>query len=155
VSSLRERIAQAMFEADERSRETVAKISRMAWSEVGDQYRANWLERADAAIAAIEASGTHVVVPVEQYDRMQGALEQIVSWSKAYPLDIFPEPDLKKARELLEAGGVTLDAVSAHCMRHVVDRVADIALAARPLDATPTDRLDPDRTDGSGVSGDD
>ena len=63
-------------------------------------------------------------------ERMQEALEQIVRWSEAYPLDIFPEPDLKKARELLEAGGITLDAVSAHCMRHVIDAVGNIAREA-------------------------
>lgn len=65
-----------------------------------------------------------------QYERMQEALDQIVSWSEAYPLDIFPEPDLEKARELLEAGGITLDAVSAHCMRHVIDGVGKIAREA-------------------------
>jgi hypothetical protein len=42
----------------------------------------------------------------------------------------FPEPDLKKARQLLEAGGMTLDAISAHCMRHVVKGVGKIAKQA-------------------------
>jgi len=65
-----------------------------------------------------------------QCERMQEALEQIVRWSEAYPLDIFPEPDLQKARELLAAGGITLDAVSAHCMRHVVDGIGKIAREA-------------------------
>ena len=98
MSSLRERVAQAMFEADERSRETVAKISRMAWSEVGDQYRANWLERADAAIAAIEASGTHVVVPVEPTEAMvKSAIAEAITVEGIYramlaarPLDVSP-----------------------------------------------------------------
>lgn len=58
------------------------------------------------------------------------ALEGIVQWSKAYPLNIFPEPDLKRVRSLLEAGGVTLDAVSASAMRHVVEGVGEIAIAA-------------------------
>ena len=65
-----------------------------------------------------------------QYERMQEALERIVQWSEAYPLDIFPEPDLAKARQLLEAGGITLDAVTAHCMRHVIDGVGKIAREA-------------------------
>jgi hypothetical protein len=63
-------------------------------------------------------------------DRYEEALQRIVSWSEAYPLDIFPEPDLKKAHELLQAGGITLDAISAHCMRHAVEGVGKIAREA-------------------------
>jgi hypothetical protein len=55
------------------------------------------------------------------------ALHRIAQWAEAYPLDIFPEPDLKRAAELLQAGGITLDSVSAHCMRHVLDGVGKIA----------------------------
>jgi hypothetical protein len=58
------------------------------------------------------------------------ALESIVRWSEAYPLEVFPEPDLVRARALLEAGGITLDAVSAYAMRHVVDGVGKIARQA-------------------------
>lgn len=58
---------------------------------------------------------------------LESALQGIVQWSEAYPLDIFPEPDLVKARALLEAGGITLDSVSAHCMRHVIEGVGKIA----------------------------
>jgi len=60
-------------------------------------------------------------------DRLQEALRRIEEWSRAYPLSVFPEPDLAKARALLEAGGMTLDAISAHAMRHVVDGVGKIA----------------------------
>lgn len=63
-------------------------------------------------------------------DGLEDALNRIVQWSEAYPIDIFPEPDLEKARSLLEAGGITLDAVSAHCMRHVVEGVGKIAREA-------------------------
>jgi hypothetical protein len=61
---------------------------------------------------------------------LREALEKIDSWSRGYPIDIFPEPDLVKARALLEAGGITLDAVSASCMRHCVERVGEIARLA-------------------------
>jgi hypothetical protein len=61
---------------------------------------------------------------------MEEALQLIVMWAEAYPLDIFPEPDWQKARALLEAGGMTLDAVSASCMRHVVEGVGEIARKA-------------------------
>ncbi len=60
-------------------------------------------------------------------DTATDALEQIDSWSKAYPLTVFPKPDLKKARVLLEAGGMTLDSLSADAMRHVVEGVGKIA----------------------------
>jgi hypothetical protein len=63
-------------------------------------------------------------------ETLEAALEEIESWSRAYPLKIFPEPDWKHATELLEAGGITMDAVSAHCMRHVVEGVGEIARAA-------------------------
>jgi hypothetical protein len=43
---------------------------------------------------------------------------------------VFPEPDWKKAKELLEAGGVSLDAISAHCMRQVIEGVGQIAREA-------------------------
>lgn len=66
----------------------------------------------------------------ERIDELEEALHRIVQWSEAYPLDIFPEPDLKKARALLEAGGITLDSISAHCMRHVVEGVGKIASSA-------------------------
>lgn len=59
------------------------------------------------------------------------AIEQIDQWAQAYPLSVFPEPDLKKARELLEAGGITLDSVSAYAMRHVITKVAEIVAPVR------------------------
>ncbi|QOG21369.1 hypothetical protein [Bradyrhizobium sp. SEMIA] len=64
---------------------------------------------------------------IERIDNLQDALQSIVAWSQAYPLEVFPEPDLKKARALLEAGGISLDSVSAHCMRHVIISVGEIA----------------------------
>lgn len=66
----------------------------------------------------------------QQVERLEDALTQIVEWSKAYPLDVFPEPDFKKAAEVLKANGMTLDAISASNMRHVVEGVGSIAKAA-------------------------
>lgn len=66
----------------------------------------------------------------ERNEQFEEALYRIYQWSRDYPIDVFPEPDLKKARALLEAGGITLDAVSAHCMRHVVTGVGEIARLA-------------------------
>jgi hypothetical protein len=66
----------------------------------------------------------------DKFDRYELALERIVQWADAYPLDIFPEPDFKRVRELLAAGGITVDAVSASCMRRVIEGVGNIAKAA-------------------------
>lgn len=59
------------------------------------------------------------VNPYARIAELETALERIVQWN--------PEPDWKKAAELLKTGGITLDAVSANCMRHVVERVGEIA----------------------------
>ena len=82
------------------------------------------LSRERAEIAAKRQRGE------AEIDRMQEALWQIDQWSRAYPLSVFPEPDFKKAAELLKAGGITLDAISASIMRHVVEGVGKIARAA-------------------------
>lgn len=69
--------------------------------------------------------------PLDMYQQriedLEEALQRIVQWSEAYPLDIFPEPDMAKARILLGYGGMTLDAISAHCMRHCVEGVGKVA----------------------------
>lgn len=67
-------------------------------------------------------------------ERMEDALEQIKQWAQAYPLSVFQEPDFAKAHELLKAGGMTLDAISASNMRHVitqVQKIVDAAIAQR------------------------
>jgi hypothetical protein len=67
---------------------------------------------------------------------LRDALQRVVDWSEAYPLDVFPEPDFKRAAELLKAGGMTLDAIGASNMRRVVTGVGEIArkaLASQPV----------------------
>ena len=61
---------------------------------------------------------------------MEDFLAELDDWERAYPLSAFPEPDLARAAELLKAGGMTLDAISASNMRHVVSRIAPKARAA-------------------------
>lgn len=41
-------------------------------------------------------------------------------WSKAYPLDTFPEPDFDKANKVLKQAAISLDDISASNMRHVL-----------------------------------
>lgn len=54
-----------------------------------------------------------------------GAAQEILNWIDAYPLDLFPEPDLKKAAKVLKENGLTLDAISASNMRHVLIRMKE------------------------------
>lgn len=77
-----------------------------------------------------EELGMAVADAVACIERQRTALERIVQWSEAYPLDVFAEPDLKKAREVLSAAGLSLDQISASNMRHVITRVAEIARSA-------------------------
>lgn len=63
-------------------------------------------------------------------DRCQDALQEIINWSQAYPLQTFPEPDFEKAAKVLKDAGMTLDAISASNMRHVVTRASEIAREA-------------------------
>ena len=63
-------------------------------------------------------------------DRYEDALRKIENWANAYPLQVFPEPDFKKVHEILRAGGISLDAVSASNMRHVINGVKDIVAKA-------------------------
>ncbi|KKM25389.1 hypothetical protein LCGC14_1595460 [marine sediment metagenome] len=63
---------------------------------------------------------------VEREDKLQEALECIDIWAKAYPLGVFPKPDLKKAAKVLKAADMTLDAISADAMRHVINGVKNI-----------------------------
>lgn len=63
-------------------------------------------------------------------ERLEDALQKIYNWSQAYPLDVFPEPDLQLARKLLTDGGVSYDALNAHAMRHVIKGVETIVTVA-------------------------
>lgn len=65
-----------------------------------------------------------------EIDRLREALDCIFRWAKAYPLEVFPEPDFARARNVLSSAGISLEAISASNMRHVVSGVADIARAA-------------------------
>ena len=62
--------------------------------------------------------------------RLREELEGFVRWAEAYLTDIFPEPDHKRAHELLQAGALTLDAVSASVMRSALGDIGERARAA-------------------------
>ena len=67
----------------------------------------------------------------EHYDDL---FHKIKDWCEAYPISVFPEPDFKKAHEVLKANGMTLDSISASNMKHVITQVQkmiDLAIRAR------------------------
>ena len=59
-------------------------------------------------------------------ERLMETINLLQNWTKAYPLDMFPEPDLKLAQKLLTDGGVSYDALNAYSMRHVINGVGKI-----------------------------
>lgn len=50
-----------------------------------------------------------------ELETLQEKLHKIKTWIDAYPLEVFPEPDFKKAHEVLKQHGMSLDAISASC----------------------------------------
>jgi hypothetical protein len=95
-------------------------VSRALNAEERIRRDEGWIAQLTARAEAAEAA----------LAEMEEALRQIEQWGEAYPLDIFPEPDWKRAHALLEAGGMTLDSVSAGAMRRVIVGCAQIARAA-------------------------
>jgi len=88
---------------------------------------------------------------IARIEDLEEALLQIVNWSKAYPLEVFPEPSKEyfaKAHEVLTANGMTLDRLSAAAMRRVVVGVGKIARDALevPHDFRRTPPKYPERT---------
>ena len=96
-----------------------ASVSFGEWQENGDYWELV-LPDPYAERAALEA----------RLSKMEEALGQIVEWSKAYPIDVFPEPDFEKVAKVLKDNGMTLDAVSASNMRHVITEVAGMVREA-------------------------
>jgi hypothetical protein len=74
----------------------------------------------------------------ERIVELENTLHYLRIWVNAYPLRIFPEPDLKLAAKTLGDAGITLDAVSASAMRHVLTQVAEMIDEAQPAPRADT-----------------
>lgn len=59
-------------------------------------------------------------------EKLEDKVDKVLKWVKAYPIEIFPEPDLKKAQKILKENGMTIDAISASNFRFVLNRVKEI-----------------------------
>lgn len=77
-------------------------------------------------IASLETRLAEAQAKLAAAERDADKLHRIETWCNAYPLSVFPEPDFAKAHEVLKAAGMTLDAISASNMRHVLKGVAAI-----------------------------
>lgn len=75
----------------------------------------------------------HVVVRTTREEKLEAALRQILDWSTAYPMDMFPEADkdyLKDAHQVLSEHGMTLDRIAATIMRRMLERAGHLAKKA-------------------------
>jgi hypothetical protein len=97
-------------------REQLVALAREAG--LGDHL---WYTSDESEFVATERFAA--LVAEAEREKYEDLLHRIKSWAQAYPLSIFPEPDFKKAHEVLTANGITLDAISASNMRHVITQV--------------------------------
>lgn len=108
----------------------------IAHFEDGEEYYGDWwrvdLEPEGFVLFTDEETAKRYVALEQRVERLENGHERIVEWAKAYPLDVFPEPNFEKVAKVLKDNGMTLDAVSASNMRHVITEVAKIAEAALP-----------------------
>ena len=63
---------------------------------------------------------------VVELERLREKIHKIMTWINAYPLDVFPEPDFKRVHKILKEHGMSLDAISASNMRHVLTGIKKI-----------------------------
>ena len=114
----------------------IRKVSNLQEFKVSDGeigvYRIEdaWQRKLKPARADIEALIASWNNKDKKIERLREVLEDFVSWSEAYPTDIFSVPDYKKAHELLLAGGMTLDSISASIMRRATEMIGKRSRAA-------------------------
>lgn len=68
----------------------------------------------------------HIEELEERIAELEAVLESIKAWARAYPLEIFPEPDLGQVAQVLNDAGITLDAVSASTIREVLREITEM-----------------------------
>ena len=115
------------------TREDIIQMAR----EAGINYRKHLLEFHSTQCDGIDLEDLERFAQLvaaaerEHYDKL---FEHIKGWCDAYPISVFPEPDFKKAHEVLKANGMTLDSISASNMKHVITQIQkmiDDAICAR------------------------
>lgn len=84
------------------------------------------LKAAGFKVDGMLAVGNELSRQDRRIQEIEAALTRIDNWAKAYPLKVFPEPDFKEVAQVLKDAGISLDAVSASNMRHVITGIRDI-----------------------------
>jgi hypothetical protein len=68
--------------------------------------------------------------------------ERLAQWARAYPLDVFPEPNFAEIEAVLQSKGFGITAVSAANMRHVVTKLNEEFDKVRAARASSLDAAD-------------
>ena len=140
---LREALARVTYALEK----TIAALRRSDLQ--GREWDALGMEANSACQAGRAALATPSTASLPE--AVESAIEELRGWKDAYPESIFRKPDYKKAAEVLEANGMTLDGISADTLRDASARAWKIvqpliaALRARPVDGdgeTPTPETD-------------
>lgn len=63
----------------------------------------------------------------EREEILREALGKILDWANAYPDDVFPDQDLKKADAVLQAAGISMSAMYGEWGRHISRGIKSIA----------------------------
>lgn len=61
-----------------------------------------------------------------EIERLNDSMHKINQWLEAYPVDLFPEPDLEKAHKVLKENGINLGAISASNFRHIIKGIKEL-----------------------------
>ncbi len=79
----------------------------------------------------------------QRVEDLEEMLDKLRAWAEFYPLDIFPEPDMKEVANALRVVGITLDSVSASAMRHVLTQVTEMINEVYPPQQAQTEAARP------------
>jgi hypothetical protein len=69
----------------------------------------------------------------EKVEKLENILWKITEWTKAYPLEAWPEPtksEWEKARAILEQHEINMDKFNVSNLRHVINGIAKIITEA-------------------------
>ena len=115
-----DRFLESYYQLEEQIHTLIKKNDELEIDKSNLQVKVDELQEAARALIASVADA------LTESHRYKEALDELLQWAKAYPLEVFPEPDLKAIAKLLKEHGHTLDAVSASNMRYVIICVQEI-----------------------------
>ena len=126
---MKEKIALIMIEINDLIDEGKFYQACLKYSECVDilcKENEEYKDRVESLIEKIDATQCLYEDFKAENEILQDKFDKIDNWCKAYPVEVFSEPDFKKAHKVLKDAGMTLDAVSASNMRHVLKGIQKI-----------------------------